>query len=415
MMFVLKVLFNFVAQPKNALRLMPSYWSSSSKISITLESSNNYKVTEIQRRDQILVLNFHTKRQIFNGLNTWLLGAVNKLSKNNRSIVMNTYNKIWKNISRQLKYAKNSPQETDYQSAIYEIITDSDYLGWPSDRVKREYPVQMGSIKKSDIVLLDSDLSPLIAIEVKLSNSASNGIEQLGSYMDRCEPRLVFGITIKDSFNLFYDENTGRSIHSIKDAAITASIDNPSDIDGIKLVELLYFQNFDVDILKAFCGERLTALHKKSERERRICEVSNILSGDSGNVLMRKAIQLYLKENNFIDEGEEDIVDEITENLYLTNFKKQLESKNNETTRSYKFTYKFIPSIEDFVEYLKSNICYRHYVLSDGRIETQKWASSGGITVQTVKPNITGTPFYRKNKTNIVEIILSPYEDPNRE
>ena len=345
MMFVLKVLFNFAPQPKKALRQMPSYWSSSSKISITLESSNNYKVTEIQRRDQILVLNFHTKRQIFNGLNTWLLGAVNKLSKNNRSIVMNTYNKIWKNISRQLKYAKNSPQETDYQSAIYEIITDSDYLGWPSDRVKREYPVQMGSIKKSDIVLLDSDLSPLIAIEVKLSNSASNGIEQLGSYMDRCEPRLVFGITIKDSFNLFYDENTGRSIHSIKDAAITASIDNPSDIDGIKLVELLYFQNFDVDILKAFCGERLTALHKKSERERRICEVSNILSGDSGNVLMRKAIQLYLKENNFIDEGEEDIVDEITENLYLTNFKKQLESKNNETTRSYKFTYKFIPSI----------------------------------------------------------------------
>lgn len=32
---------------------------------------------------------------------------------------MNTYNNIWKNISRQLKYAKNSPQEADYQSAIY--------------------------------------------------------------------------------------------------------------------------------------------------------------------------------------------------------------------------------------------------------------------------------------------------------
>lgn len=47
MMFAMKVLFNFVAQPKNALRQMPSYWSSSSKISITLESSNNYKVAEI--------------------------------------------------------------------------------------------------------------------------------------------------------------------------------------------------------------------------------------------------------------------------------------------------------------------------------------------------------------------------------
>ncbi len=58
MMFVLKVLFNFVAQPKNALRQMPSYWSSSSKISITLESSNNYKVTEIQRFDQFFSIKF---------------------------------------------------------------------------------------------------------------------------------------------------------------------------------------------------------------------------------------------------------------------------------------------------------------------------------------------------------------------
>ena len=37
---------------------------------------------------KFLVLNFHAKHHIFNGLNTWLLGAVNKLSKNNRSIVL---------------------------------------------------------------------------------------------------------------------------------------------------------------------------------------------------------------------------------------------------------------------------------------------------------------------------------------
>ena len=36
---------------------------------------------------KFLVLNFHAIHQIFNGLNTWLLGAVNNLSKNNRSIV----------------------------------------------------------------------------------------------------------------------------------------------------------------------------------------------------------------------------------------------------------------------------------------------------------------------------------------
>jgi len=38
------------------------------------------------------VLNFHAKHQIFNGLNTWLLGAVNKFSKNNRSIVFTKEN-----------------------------------------------------------------------------------------------------------------------------------------------------------------------------------------------------------------------------------------------------------------------------------------------------------------------------------
>ena len=37
---------------------------------------------------KFLVLNFHAKHQIFNGLDTWLLGAVNKFSKNNRSIVL---------------------------------------------------------------------------------------------------------------------------------------------------------------------------------------------------------------------------------------------------------------------------------------------------------------------------------------
>ena len=36
---------------------------------------------------KFLVLNFHAEHHIFNGLDTWLLGAVNKLSKNNRSIV----------------------------------------------------------------------------------------------------------------------------------------------------------------------------------------------------------------------------------------------------------------------------------------------------------------------------------------
>ena len=43
---------------------------------------------------KFLVLNFHAKHHIFNGLDTWLLGAVNKLSKNNRSIDLKNYTYI---------------------------------------------------------------------------------------------------------------------------------------------------------------------------------------------------------------------------------------------------------------------------------------------------------------------------------
>ena len=52
------------------------------------------KVLKISDLTKFLVLNFHAKHHIFNGLNTWLLGAVNKLSKNNRSIVYAKLNKI---------------------------------------------------------------------------------------------------------------------------------------------------------------------------------------------------------------------------------------------------------------------------------------------------------------------------------
>ncbi len=58
MMFVLKVLFNFAPQPKKALRQMPSYWSSSSKISIALCVVRYHKVTENQRLDQIFSVKF---------------------------------------------------------------------------------------------------------------------------------------------------------------------------------------------------------------------------------------------------------------------------------------------------------------------------------------------------------------------
>lgn len=81
MMFVLKVYFNFATQTNNARRQMDSYWSSSSKIMMSLCVVRYHKVVENQRLDQFLILNYVNKHLIFNVLNTWLLGAVNKLSK----------------------------------------------------------------------------------------------------------------------------------------------------------------------------------------------------------------------------------------------------------------------------------------------------------------------------------------------
>ena len=52
MMLVLMLLFNFVLQPKKALRQMPSYWSRSSKIIVSLSVVEYLKITDNQQLDQ---------------------------------------------------------------------------------------------------------------------------------------------------------------------------------------------------------------------------------------------------------------------------------------------------------------------------------------------------------------------------
>lgn len=135
---------------------------------------------------------------------------------------MTDYKKIWKRIVDILSATMDHSKEIKYHNSIVKVFTDPDYLGWPENQVVSEYPIQMGSTKKCDIVLLDKNIqTPLIAIEVKLSTSSNDGVEQLGSYMDRCNPRLKFGMLVKDSINIFYDEETGRNIKSLADSIFT--------------------------------------------------------------------------------------------------------------------------------------------------------------------------------------------------
>lgn len=330
---------------------------------------------------------------------------------------MDSNSKIWKFISKQLNIAQNSTVETIYQKTIADIFTDSDFLGWPKEQVIREYGIKMGSTKKCDIVLLDSERIPFIAIEVKLANSPSNGVEQLGSYMDRCTPRLKYGITIKDSINIFYDEETGHSLHSENDAIFSTSFDL-SDSNGEKFVELFKYSNFNFNVFKDFCESRLIEKRQDEVRERKINKIRNILSGGKGNETIKTALCHYLIANGIIEIGEESILDEVIDEFPLTlNSSIPIQDNQYSTQKSNSQNSVpeiiYVPSKEKFVEYLRKQTCYRHFILKDSHPEMEEW-KSGGLDINNLNGNIRSTSFYKKNKNNIVKIIISPYSDINR-
>lgn len=207
---------------------------------------------------------------------------------------MDSYNHIWRAISRYLKVAKNSAKEDNYQSAIYDIFLDSDFLGWPEDRVIREYPVQMGTTKRSDMVLLDSDKNPIITIEVKRLESAQYGVQQLGSYMNGCKPRVKFGITFKGAISVFYDEDFGHSLNSVDDAVLSAKIGDPNDSCGVKLVELLYFPTFSLDRLESFCKTSLESKEEDELRKRSILKVREWIHSADEQKLFVEALTEYI-------------------------------------------------------------------------------------------------------------------------
>lgn len=97
-------------------------------------------------------------------------------------------------------------------------------------------------------------------------------------------------------------------------------------------------------------------LRKNLGREKKVREISNLLSGDSAKVLINKAICQYLKDKNYIVDGEEDILNEISAKLSQFSNKEEYSPVNAESNRNSKINYKFIPSMEEFVELLKNNI-----------------------------------------------------------
>lgn len=321
--------------------------------------------------------------------------------------------RIWKFIAKQLTFAKCSAKESDYQAAIYDIFIDEDLLGWPADRVIREFPIQMGSTKKSDIVLLDDKHIPLIAIEVKLGDSLTEGIEQLGSYMDRCSPRLKFGITIKNSINLFYDKNTGRSLHSAEDSVLSARIVDCSNNNGQSFVDLFCFTNFSVEKLTDFCETQRVAKQNEEIYNDKVRKVREHLTGENRDVLIKRLLTEYFVSIGIISIDDENVIND----AYISNeLQKSANGKPDTIVQKSSSGIEkiFVPTKLLFIERLKKDICYRHYLLRDGSVHTEAWRSGGNITEKNINGNITSGSYYREFKDNIVQIVLSPYSDPNQ-
>lgn len=226
-----------------------------------------------------------------------------------------TLEEKWFSISTILNLANNSSSENEYQKQIANIFVD--YLDWPKDLVIREYPIKMGSTKKSDIVLTSPEHTPMVAIEVKKLDSASDGIEQLGSYMDRCNPRLEIGMVFKDKIYLFIDKNTGRDLHDPTDALMTVNFDK-EDENGIKFVELFDFKTFSIDSIQNYYEARNRELKARREREATVNNIIQILLNDDSQTIIKESIAHYLDKHGFPKPEFKDIIAEALSNIDIT-------------------------------------------------------------------------------------------------
>lgn len=329
---------------------------------------------------------------------------------------MTDYKKTWKTIVDILSATMDHSKEIKYHNNIVKVFTDPDYLGWPESQVVSEYPVQMGSTKKCDIVLLDKDIqTPLIAIEVKLSTSPSDGVEQLGSYMDRCNPRLKFGMLVKDSINIFYDEETGRNIKSLADSIFKVPF-IPDNLKGEEFVKLFLYENFSIDKIQDFCERQKKFIEQKLHRQNKILNIKKKLADIN---ILKQAISLYLKNQGVIEDGEEDILKEVLDGFSMKTIP-QMDDNNLKKMVAQSYSNNgiekiFIPTREDFVARLnQEHFGYLYYFFTDGTFEKRKWNTRDEITVKTVNGNITSKNYYKKNKDRIKRIIICHIEDVNQ-
>lgn len=332
----------------------------------------------------------------------------------------------WNSSSSILETASSYAPEHIYQDKIYEMFTET--LQWDNSKVEKEHPVKMGSTyKKIDFLLFDENKIPIVAIEVKTSQSHDNGVEQLGSYMNSLEPQIKIGIVIKDKIYLFYDEANGRKLTDLTDAIYSIPFEKNNKL-GETFINLFDYNNFNYQNLIDFCIQRKDEIEKEKQKESQIQEIINLLSGSNGQNFVEDAIISKIIHDNIFDSIEIETIKSALNRICI-NISRQNKFSSATNSQPYaniqhsgiknittKNNHNISPTIEcidgsrsKFIEkFYEQGYGFIHWIMNDGQIQTDRWVNQNQtITENKINGNIKSRPFFRDNKDKIKKIIVS--------
>ncbi len=200
----------------------------------------------------------------------------------------------WKTIVKNLQRSKQKNVDEDtYQDTIE---CQFQLLGWfDGIETRPSIPNGASSVLKPDIVL-NKDEHRVLPIEIKRPTNLINDrqVGQLSSYMRRL--RLSIGLYIGENIQLYYDTPDDDD-----DAVSVCKIEiEENNTLGIKLCQLLSYENFDINVVENFCKEQLRMINARNDFRQRFQEY---VSPEN----FKQNILELLKEK-FIGEGYDDAI-----------------------------------------------------------------------------------------------------------
>ncbi len=249
------------------------------------------------------------------------------------------YKRIWNKICDKMDEHKTF-SEDKLQVFVEDAVFDMQ-LGWDKSegRIKRD-PIHFGSSSYGiPDLLLCKDNKKLLCVELKkyLIGIKEKNKDQLFSYMRQL--KLYFGILWGSSIQLYYDE-----ISDNQPPICVFEIPFKRDNDlGIKLMELLYYANFNYENFKSFCLDVI----KENKSKNEIKEKIEFLCSSNGleyikDLLLIEYSSEVVDKLNIVVKAQNNV---ITSNLYKkisfttqktdVNLDENLSRKGNETIQDW--------------------------------------------------------------------------------